>query len=188
MKKFYYFIPLFILLLSLNLLIFNQDFYAEQVDPLYEEDVSNLLDFFKGGELDTESYTDVEVVHLYDVLLLVKASLAVMLFMIFTILVTSLRESKRVIRKGLINGGIGGLVLTVAFSLLLLNFSSSFLKFHELFFTNDFWMLSSDTLLIQMFPESFFYAAVVHIIFYSLTFSFFSIVLGIRIPKEEKND
>ena len=183
MKKFYYFIPLFILLFSVNFFIFNEDVYNSE----YEDEVSNLLDYFKYGELDEEKYTGEEVIHLYDVRKLIQASLAVMFFLAFVIIITMLRESREVIRYGLIRGGVFGVVLTLVASLVLLNFTSAFTKFHELLFTNDYWMLASDTLLIQMFPESFFYGAVVHIVLYSIIFSLVSIVLGVKIPKEGKN-
>lgn len=53
---------------------------------------------------------------------------------------------------------IGMMVLFVFFSILIfVDFSSAFYKFHEIFFTNDLWLLNPETdILIQMLPEGFF--------------------------------
>lgn len=47
---------------------------------------------------------------------------------------------------------LGGLALLVSF-----NFDAAFIRFHQIFFTNDLWLLDPETdILIQMVPEAFF--------------------------------
>jgi integral membrane protein (TIGR01906 family) len=188
MKTFYVFIPLFILLLSANLLIFNEDFYAQEAVD-YEnnqETISKLISFFKGGELNTDPYTSTEVLHLFDVQRLIRASVLVCSFLFLVLLTASLREDKQTIRKNLIKGGKWSLVLTGTLALTLLNFSDSFIVFHKILFTNTYWQLNADTILITMFPESFFSTAALTIILYSTIFSTVTIILGVKIPREDK--
>lgn len=67
-------------------------------------------------------------------------------------------------RRGLRVCGIGYLVgavsLMIAVGLVVLlamqDFTAVFIKFHEIFFTNDLWLLSADDMLIMMVPEPFF--------------------------------
>lgn len=50
-----------------------------------------------------------------------------------------------------------GIVLLSMLTLILTDFSAAFYKFHEIFFTNDLWLLNPETdIMIQMLPESFF--------------------------------
>lgn len=56
------------------------------------------------------------------------------------------------------------------------DFTDFWISFHELFFTNDLWLLNPMTdLMIQMFPETFFFDMVIQIII--VFFSAFSILL-----------
>lgn len=54
--------------------------------------------------------------------------------------------------------GAGTLVAATAAVVFLAmqDFTAVFIRFHEIFFTNDLWILSADDMLIQMVPESFF--------------------------------
>ncbi len=185
MKKFYIFIPLLILLFSVNTLIFNEDFYINQANNYDEDTISNLLSFFKGSDLNFTLYSEEEILHLYDVRNLILASIITTIFLFTLILVNFLREDKEIIKDNLILGGSLSIGLTAALSLVFLNFSSSFQKFHEIFFTNNYWQLPSDSTLIQLFPETFFFNALLHIVLYSITFSLLIIVIGVKIPEKD---
>lgn len=57
-----------------------------------------------------------------------------------------------------------------------IDFTNFWISFHELFFTNDLWLLNPMTdLMIQMFPETFFFDMVIQIIV--VFFATFSILL-----------
>ncbi len=65
----------------------------------------------------------------------------------------------------LVFGGLLGLAMAV-------DFSRTFVLFHELFFSNDLWLLDPNTeILIQMLPESFFMGMAVRILILHLALS-----------------
>ena len=75
-------IPIFIILLNLQLLIFNNNFYDDEVSE-------NLLSYFKGGELKF-NYTEREVIHLNDVKNLMSI-LKIVLYILFFLFVSRRR-------------------------------------------------------------------------------------------------
>lgn len=72
---------------------------------------------------------------------------------------------------------IGQMLVNLVFGLLLglamvVDFSRTFVLFHELFFSNDLWLLDPNTeILIQMLPESFFMGMAVRILVLHLALS-----------------
>lgn len=81
------------------------------------------------------------------------------------------------------------LVLTVAFGLLLqTDFYRHFTVFHEVFFTNDLWLLNPETdLLINMFPLEFFNDMAIRIMMYFAAGLAALASVGYFISKTEKN-
>src|SRR3989344_2235341 len=64
-----------------------------------------------------------------------------------------------------------------------INFSSSFTVFHEIFYTNDYWLISSDSDIIKIYPEQFFidlgiYILITDLIISSLIITFSRIKLN----------
>ncbi len=178
-------LPFFILLLSINLLIFDQEFYATEM-PQYEsymEQQENLLYYFQGAELQKENYSEREILHLKDVRNLIWSSWILIFLLLIPIIYSSFK--KKDLKKELYKGGIYTLVLTFLLGLALLSFSSSFTLFHELLFTNDLWLLPADSLLIQMFPQEFFIESTKQILLYSFIFSLFIIIVGYKVPGEK---
>ncbi len=182
--KLAYLVPIFILLLSLNFLVFDESFFLSKNSGFeyYEEEVSNLLNYFSGNDLNEERYSEEEIIHLKDVKLLIWISLGLMLGILIAF-VFSIRKLS--FKKFCLKSGIISLVFFGIVSLIFLNFSWAFRKFHEILFWNDYWMLPVDSTLIQMFPQSFFLSALVRIILYSLILSLLLLLLG-YIPKGEK--
>ncbi len=181
------FLPFFILLLSVNLIIFDPTFYEKEIEnyALYEEQVDNLLDFFKGGTLDEKNYSEREILHLGDVRNLIWMSLALLIFLSILCISSLRKKTKEQMKKECILGGLYTLLGIVLLSLTLLGFSYVFTIFHQIFFTNDLWLLPANSLLIQMFPERFFIESTKQILLYSLIFSLLSIALGI-FPRRKK--
>ena len=55
-------------------------------------------------------------------------------------------------------GSISTIIITLIFSLILINFEDSFAKFHLISFNNDLWLLNPlEDNLINLFPLQFFY-------------------------------
>lgn len=183
MKKFSVFLALFILMFSMNWVIFESGNGREGEEHTL---IQNMLYYFVGGTLSTEHYSEREVIHLHDVKVLVQLALLLMIIFLGASISSAYNESRITIQKGLIKGGILCLVLTCILALTLLNFSASFTAFHELVFMNDYWLLPADSTLLQLFPESFFVTATEQIILYSGTFSILCIAWGLRIPGNKK--
>ncbi|MDP3728054.1 MAG: DUF1461 domain-containing protein [bacterium] len=185
--KFSFFIPFFIILLSINILIFNQDFYQKEMPQYqeYETELLNLLQYFKGEELNTENYSEKEIFHLKDVrkLMWVSFIITTLLSLLLIILIT--KNSQR--KKEFLLGGVYTCILLILLIIVLLTFSTSFIAFHKIFFTNNLWLLPANSLLIQMFPERFFIESLKQIILYSFTLSLLSIIIGVFL-QEKKHD
>ena len=161
-------IPIFIILLNLQLLIFNNNFYDDEVSE-------NLLSYFKGGELKF-NYTEREVIHLNDVknLMSILKIVLYILFFLILILLFNKNISNILIISGLITIGIVVLLFFIDFNFL-------FTEFHEVLFTNDYWLLDENTLLIRTYSLeffiSFFKRLILNIIITSL------VVIGIGVLK-----
>ena len=184
--KLAYLVPIFILLLSLNFVVFDEGFYLSKDSDFefYGEEVNNLLSYFQAGDLNEERYSEEEIIHLKDVKLLIWISIGLLLGLLISFVIDFKKINSK---KFSLKGGIISLIFFGLVSLIFVNFSWSFRKFHELLFWNDYWMLPIDSTLIQMFPQSFFVSAGIRIILYSFIVSFLLIILGF-IPKGEKNE
>jgi uncharacterized membrane protein len=177
-------IPITLLLFSVLFVTFNVPFYENHV-PNYdvnEDKILNVLDFFQGGVLDDEGYTAKELSHMGDVRVVVSGLSVVTFFLLFGIFLSFVYLSVSEVRKVLVSSGVVGVILTILFSLLLLNFDWAFTVFHKLFFSQGNWQFPSDFLLIQLFPESLFIAAVIQILLYSFIFSLVLLLVGIFMP------
>ena len=138
-------IPFFIIFINLYLLIFNNNFYDDEVS-------GNILNYFNNKEDLKFNYTEIEIIHLEDVknlIELLNILVYVLGILILLILVFSRDFSKVLIISGFITIGI---ILILFF----IDFSFLFTKFHEALFTNNYWLLPEDTLLINTYPIEFF--------------------------------
>jgi len=166
-------IPIIILLLSLNIIIFNIDFY-EKESNYDKSEIKDLLNYFTGSELKTE-YSIEEIIHLKDVRNLIWLSWGLIILLSITLFFSS--------TKDFIYGGIISLIITLFLPIIFLSFENSFILFHKLLFTNNYWLLPSSSKLIQMFPEKFFIESSKQLIFNNLILSLFTIILGMKIQK-----
>jgi integral membrane protein (TIGR01906 family) len=175
-----------IYLASANSVIYNEQFYNQEFDKFNTYDkISNadeisdsIIGFFQNnGEL-YNGFNEKETNHMNDVKLLVnKTDNLLFIFSIILIVILSvLLFYNKNINKLIISAGITGLVVPIPF--LLFNFSNVFTKFHLIFFPQGNWQFPLDSLLIQLFPNQFFYDAVVLIILKTSIFSILLIILG----------
>lgn len=120
---------------------------------------------------EQEFFNDREKAHMVDVQNLFLGGLwirriATVLFVVALIILLKTKgDWKRLLPKSFLIGtavtvgAVGGLAVAVA-----QDFHKVFFLFHELFFTNDLWLLDPDTdLMIRMLPEGFFFDMVVRI-------------------------
>ena len=160
-------IPIFIILLNFNLLIFNNNFYDSEVHD-------NLLSYFKGGKLKFD-YSEKELMHLQDVKKLINILEEVLYVLIILILLIMFFSKENMfIISGLITIGI-------ILILFLFDFNFLFTKFHEILFINNYWLLESNTLLIKTYPMEFFIRFFKRLILNTIITSL--IIIGIGILK-----
>ena len=204
MKKIYLtilLIPIFILLLSFKVFVYDQNLYREEfkqnnIYTKYNESYvnnisSNLINYFKGKETLGNYYTEREIIHLEDVKKLINNSLKLfyIIFLFLLIIISYLLQKKeqKILCKILKYGGILNLIIyTIIFLLSLLNFEKFFIKFHQIFFRNDYWILNPQDILVNLFTEQFFSSILRKIIATSLILSIIFILAGIFIEKAYK--
>jgi integral membrane protein (TIGR01906 family) len=162
-----------------------------------------LIEYLKEGqgEIESEFYNQKEKTHLTEVRQLFRLASTILntaviisIISLFLLIITarqfltylnkkqSTRYIKKLISRLLIT--IGAIVdgIAVLFILMSLTFSSAFIKFHELFFRTDTWMLDPATdNLIRMFPEFFFFDLFMKILFLSIIFATILLAIGIII-------
>ena len=169
-------IPILILLLSLNLIIFNTDFYKHEMNNYNESEINNLLNYFTSSELN-EGYSLEETIHLNDVRNLIWLSWILILILTIIAFFSS--------TKDLIYAGIFSIIITLLLPIIFLSFENSFILFHRILFTNDYWLLPVSSKLIQMFPNNFFIEATKQLIFNNLILSLFTMTLGYKIQNSQ---
>ena len=168
-------IPFFIILLNLNLLIFNHNLYINEVNE-------NLINYFNNKEELNFNYTEVEVIHLNDVKFLINLSRIIVYalgILILLILIIDRDISGILIISGIITIGI--IIL-----LFLIDFNFLFTKFHEILFMNDYWLLSNNTLLIQTYPMEFFISFFKRLILNIIITSLMLIGVGIYVHTQHR--
>lgn len=118
----------------------------------------------------TRFYNDKELTHMVDVRSLMDFGRNVRggLLLVSLLLLTVLRRfgGKEAFWRGLLASALGALGFAGLLGLLAVSdFSGAFYKFHEIFFTNDLWLLDPATdRLIMMLPESFFFSITARIL------------------------
>lgn len=172
--------------------------FSDSVDLSNETSV--LINYLESGDGDikTDFFNEKEITHLREVRQLFRLSqlvlsivviisvLCVLLLIVFARKYTLRMKQqfhseyfKRVISRLLIMTGaiVDGIALLFGF--VALTFSTSFIRFHELFFKTDTWMLNPATdNLIRMFPQQFFYDVFTRIVLMSVIFATILLVIG----------
>lgn len=185
--KVFYFIPLIILILSLNLLIFDTGFYQKNVPQYgnYKENVQNILSFFLGGDL-SPVYTEREQIHMHDVRNRIWFSWIIFLLCSIILGIKLYNIPTKDLKKELYKGALLTIFLLLFIGIASQYFSQIFLLFHQAIFTNSYWLLPPDALLIQMFPQEFFLKSMLQILLYSFIFSILIIIVGLTIQELKK--
>lgn len=136
---------------------------------------------------EQEVFNERETLHMIDVKVLYQRAVNVRneAFLIgMALLIFSLIKSKShysaLLKRGYKNGmmAVGALIVFIAVAALA-DFDAFWTSFHKLFFTNDLWLLDPNTsIMINMFPDVFFFDLVMRII---IIFAVISLVTGIAI-------
>jgi len=194
MLKILFIIVLVLLVLFANFKIvsLNLDFYQKEFTKLNVYDkipdadvhIENLIDYFNDKEELSSFFNEKEKLHLQDVKYLINIAFIIFYMLLILFLILSAyfiyKRNYLLILDSLIISGFIIILLQAVF--LLLNFSSGFILFHKILFTNDLWLLNPETdNLINLFPEKFFYDISLKIMLNSLITSLMLIILSFAV-------
>jgi len=162
-----------LLLLNFRLLVFNQNFYKMEFAKLgvYENfdsrevvnfEAKELINFYCcDSQLSPTFYSQREILHLMDVknlINLVNLYLYVLIWSALTCLVYVIH--KKAFKFSAHNLNVAALITIISIISLWffskLNFDSIFVNFHQLTFSNNYWLLPKEANLIKLFPPQFF--------------------------------
>lgn len=178
-------LPLIILLGTVNLVASNDNAYMkgyekyniDEVTGIETGDLQRITDnfiryFYKpDAELQIEAkvhgsnravFNEKEILHMIDVKNLVKLSLIVLgssaaLMLVASLYVLTKQGVSGVLKTYGLSSGITLVSIPVLYLVLPKNFLQLFIKFHEILFTNDLWLLDEKTdILLQLHPLGFF--------------------------------
>ncbi len=181
-------------LMVFNYYSFNENFYRGEFEKnnVYEkipeadlmaEDL--MLYFLDKNEqlLFQEEYSEREMIHLSDVKELFQKE--ILLLFIVSIAFIALLAVQFLLGERLIKTVFLGSIITIIVSSLLslsgLFFSKSFATFHNIFFSNDYWLLPEGSILITLFPQQFFADFFVHFIIARLIVGFALLALSLLV-------
>src|SRR3989344_5749950 len=158
-------ITIFVFLLNFRFYVFNVDFYEEELSKIgvsnqfsekeITENLNQLLLYLENNEqLTTDFFNEKEKLHLKDVKNLIDKTIFIF-YLSLMLLIIFLYLNKKELKKLFLYSGMSLVLIPIVFSLV--NFNFIFIKFHQIFFVNDLWMLNPQTdNLIKLFPEQFF--------------------------------
>ena len=189
---------------------FNLNFYknfyqkenlAPKIGTTYEElikNTTNLLDYLNHKTiLNLDWYTDKDILHMQDVRTLYSLSYKTMIFFIVvftisTILLIILCKKRTIFYiKNTFNKVLLAFIIVIGIlsCIISYNFTSFWIKFHQLLFSNDLWLLSPDeSNLIQMVPEEFFISLITTIILHIFILFISLFILNTIVKKRIKNN
>lgn len=189
---------------------FNLNFYknfyqkenlAPKIGTTYEElikNTTNLLDYLNHKTiLNLDWYTDKDILHMQDVRTLYSLSYKTMIFFIVvftisTILLIILCKKRTIFYiKNTFNKVLLAFIIVIGIlsCIISYNFTSFWIKFHQLLFSNDLWLLSPDeSNLIQMVPEEFFISLITTIILHIFILFISLFILNTIVKKRMKNN
>lgn len=190
-----FFFFIFILLSAYQLSLSTAD-----LDPGQREVLAFLSDH--NFQYLSSQFTDNEISHLEDVykvmfwlkiLSYLALSLVVIIALIFIFFRfssnnTSFKHIKNKLPKYLLAGGLFTSVFVIILAFLsYFFFDSTFVLFHQIFFPQGNWQFPTGSLLIEIFPEQFFFDMAVKIFLIALVFGIIFIFLGVYLNYVLKN-
>lgn len=189
---------------------FNLNFYknfyqkenlAPTIGTTYEElikNTTNLLDYLNHKAiLNLDWYTDKDILHMQDVRTLYSLSYKTLIFFIVvftisTILLIILCKKRTIFYiTNTFNKVLLAFIIIIGIlsCIISYNFTSFWIKFHQLLFSNELWLLSPDeSNLIQMVPEEFFISLITTIILHIFILFISLFILNTIVKKRMKNN
>lgn len=174
-------LAIFFLLLNANIIAIFPSTYSSQVDKLNitESDKSKvskmLFEIINFGTSENlilnngeYAFSEKEIIHLMDVYKIFKITRIIcMISLIIAITIIFILARRKI--KFLNSFLISSLLIFIFGVAVAVSFNSSFILFHLLSFNNDFWLLNPETdLLINIFPQAFFFNSFIAVILSSI--------------------
>ncbi len=172
-------------LVSFDLDLYNRSFRTHKIEEVtgksleeldsIAEDLTLYLDDKASEEIMEENFNEREILHMVDVKGLFSGgriirTISLILTIVLGIYFYGKKESRysKFVFWGLFSNWI---ILGIFGALIYFDFNRYFIIFHQIFFTNDLWLLNPKTdLLIQMLPQEFFMSMAFRIVAYFLIF------------------
>lgn len=140
-------------------------------------------------------FNEKEIAHMRDVFKLYELNSKVtsisIAFIVVTLVLNIVLKNKQNINRKTFFYILGIIILSIIFALFVsADFNKYFIKFHEIFFDNDLWLLNPETdLMIQMMPLNFFIGMAKNIFIYfalSLLVVLIVLIIDVFINKNNK--
>lgn len=149
---------------------------------------ANTLNFLQNKEPLLVDYTEDEISHLNDVKRLMRMAshyfVFVLVIEIFLLIAIYQIDKKQFYKPFLYGGMVSTAVLLLTLLWALVDFSSLFNLFHQIFFPMGNWIFPSTGKLVNLFPASFFFQITKEIFIKSLMSSIIFIGLGLYLKKK----
>jgi integral membrane protein (TIGR01906 family) len=171
--------PFLMLLLIGNALVFDTTVYKNLLRPGAVNETMQLLDYFHGKAEVPSIFSKDEKAHLADVkqVIFQISDTCFVLFVIFLLLMLK-ADTPRVFTRGF------GILIALIIMLAFVPFDSFFNWFHRLFFTGN-WLFPANSMLILLYPETFFQVFFAYILSLTLAFSAVFAVYGYIVQKQK---
>ncbi len=172
--------PFLMLLLVGNALVFDETAYAALLRPGAVNATMQLLDYFQGDAEIPSIFDKNEKSHLADVKQVISLLRWVSLALLIVFLLLLFKAD-------------AGIALTRGFTLLLalvllsmfIPFDTVFSYFHKMLFAEGTWLFPANSMLILLYPETFFQAFLAYILSLTLAFSAVLAVYGYIVQKQK---
>ncbi len=159
---------LFLLTFTINIVGFNYfihkyefkklNVYSEFQDKsvVDKQSLNIIKNIYFNTNPDSNFLSETEIIHIKDVRNLVLLSLTILVISL-ALLIFILLKNKSKIKSLLFTSSFINIIIFIIIALpFFINFSSSFTVFHEIFYTNDYWLISPGSDIIKIYPEKFF--------------------------------
>jgi integral membrane protein (TIGR01906 family) len=138
-------IPLLLMLTNLNFIIFHNSSSSEVNE--------NIINYLKNKEDLKFNFTQEETIHMKDVKSLISKLNYIILILLLLIIIILIVNKENISKQLIISGAIPIVLIVLLY---FIDFNSLFITLHKLLFTNNYWLLPSNSLLIQTYPQEFF--------------------------------
>ncbi len=169
--------PFIILLLSFKLTLFEINYSSKSPDA------KNVIDYLKNKAQLNDNFSEREKLHLKDVKSIIN-KISLIFYFLLTIYGLLLFNIKPNIQKTVLKAGklslfviVGLLILIVAF------FKPIFISMHYILFRNNLWLLPKGSLLLDIYPLSFFHKFAILFLIQAFLLSLAIILIGSLIKR-----